>query len=215
MFKIFISIKDVIRNSELWDDDFYNMHNEDVAKSKIDPLEHYIKYGWKEGRNPSLNFNTSNYLILNQDCKDGDLCPLVHYCKNCKKRLILRSFTERPIFTDHHMVKILKKTKLFDPLWYLSTYADVAMSGIDPYMHYIKYGWKEGRKVSKFFDTEFYKKEYMDVSLYDFPAIVHYEMFGKFQSRKYCLFQKVCNIIHKTEFYFIKLEVIEEKNKKK
>jgi hypothetical protein len=33
----------------------------------------------------------------------------------------------------------------FDAKWYLSQYTDVSISEIDPYLHYVKYGQREGR----------------------------------------------------------------------
>ena len=34
----------------------------------------------------------------------------------------------------------------FDSMWYLEKYEDVKKAGINPFVHYIKYGKKEGRK---------------------------------------------------------------------
>lgn len=35
---------------------------------------------------------------------------------------------------------------LFDPQWYLKEYPDVAASGLDPVVHYVRFGEKEGRR---------------------------------------------------------------------
>ena len=37
--------------------------------SKMRPIEHYIKFGADEGRNPSAYFNTLNYLRYNPKLK--------------------------------------------------------------------------------------------------------------------------------------------------
>jgi len=55
----------VIKHSGLFDEKYYLLHNPDVRRADIDPLKHFIKYGWKEGRNPSENFDTSYYLSNN------------------------------------------------------------------------------------------------------------------------------------------------------
>lgn len=49
----------------LVDDLFYYLHNPDVAAAGFNPLDHYNTSGWKEGRDPSVNFDTSNYLSDN------------------------------------------------------------------------------------------------------------------------------------------------------
>ncbi len=37
--------------------------------------------GWREGRDPSSDFSTSNYLAAYPDIAAQDICPLVHYCE--------------------------------------------------------------------------------------------------------------------------------------
>lgn len=48
----------------------------------------------------------------------------------------------------NRMVNLLKGSTLFDPNFYLSNYHDVAVSGIDPYLHYICCGFSERRLPS-------------------------------------------------------------------
>ncbi|MFV1878768.1 hypothetical protein [Nioella sp.] len=51
-----------------------------------------------------------------------------------------------------------KKSDLFDEAWYLSTYSDVAKSGVNPILHYIRNGHDEGRNPSQEFNTiEFFR----------------------------------------------------------
>lgn len=51
----------------------------DVAKAKVDPIEHYINHGWKEGRNPGPTFDTVSYLTLNPDVRNANINPLIHW----------------------------------------------------------------------------------------------------------------------------------------
>ena len=60
-------------------------NNEDVKKAKVDPIKHYLQFGWKEGRNPSLEFNGNEYLNKRPDVRVAGICPLVHYLKFGKK----------------------------------------------------------------------------------------------------------------------------------
>lgn len=68
-----------IKKSGLFDTKYYLRHNLDVKKSKMNPVEHYLNYGWRECRNPSEKFNTLAYLNDNPDVKSANICPLVHY----------------------------------------------------------------------------------------------------------------------------------------
>lgn len=50
----------------------------DVAAAGVDPVEHYLKLGWQEGRDPRPDFSTEAYLGHNVDTA---LNPLVHYLR--------------------------------------------------------------------------------------------------------------------------------------
>ena len=51
----------------------------DVLYDDINPLFHYIKYGWAEARNPSSEFSCDYYLKKYDDVKKAELEPLKHY----------------------------------------------------------------------------------------------------------------------------------------
>ena len=69
----------MIKKSGLFDSEYYLAKNEDVKKAKMDPIKHYLKFGWKEGRNPSAEFNTNEYLKKRTDVRIAGICPIVHY----------------------------------------------------------------------------------------------------------------------------------------
>ena len=59
----------LIKETPLFDKEFYLNTYPDVARSKIDPIWHYIIYGTSEGRLPSRQFNSRVYLENNPDVK--------------------------------------------------------------------------------------------------------------------------------------------------
>ncbi len=69
----------LLLNSDFFDSKYYLKENADVAKAKANPILHYLKFGWKEGRNPSPLFNTNDYISFRPDILEADICPLVHY----------------------------------------------------------------------------------------------------------------------------------------
>jgi hypothetical protein len=71
----------VIKNSKLFDVNFYLDNNNDVKNARIDPVLHYLKNGAFELRNPSALFNTKQYLSSNPDVLLSGMNPLVHYIK--------------------------------------------------------------------------------------------------------------------------------------
>ncbi|HEB7537166.1 TPA: hypothetical protein RZH67_001698, partial [Campylobacter coli] len=52
----------IIKESGLFDKEYYYKNYPDIKAANIDPIEHYLKHGWFEGRNPSNYFKTSYYL---------------------------------------------------------------------------------------------------------------------------------------------------------
>lgn len=74
------NVYDLVAKSKYFNKRYYLKTYPDVAHAKIDPVKHFIEVGWKEGRNPSKQFNT-NYYISNY-MKSQDVCPLLHYEKH-------------------------------------------------------------------------------------------------------------------------------------
>ncbi|HUB88333.1 MAG TPA: glycosyltransferase family 4 protein [Dyella sp.] len=77
----------------------------------------------------------------------------------------------------------LENSGLFDRGWYLATYEDVALRGVDPLDHYLSHGWREGRSPSAFFDTRWYLSQYNDVAEASIDPLRHYLIYGQFEGR--------------------------------
>ena len=85
--KVYRLIRDynLLKKSDLFDTEYYLAKNEDVQKAKMNPILHYLRFGWKEGRNPSEQFDSKAYLNQRPDVKVAGICPLIHYLKFGKK----------------------------------------------------------------------------------------------------------------------------------
>jgi GT2 family glycosyltransferase len=81
MFKYLHKIKDyfLIKQSGLFDVEYYCLQYPDVRRADVNPLWHFVSVGWKEGRNPSSLFCTNSYLEQNPDVKAALVNPLLHY----------------------------------------------------------------------------------------------------------------------------------------
>lgn len=66
---------------------------------------------------------------------------------------------------------------LFDHQYYLEKYIDVKISGEDPLLHYLVYGWRQGFNPSPVFDNNAYMDEYK----VNICPLVHYYRAGRFQ----------------------------------
>jgi hypothetical protein len=77
----------------------------------------------------------------------------------------------------------IKRSGLFFPRWYLETYPDVAATGVDPVLHYVRHGAAEGRNPSPFFETDFYLATNPEVRSAGLNPLDHYLRFGAPQGR--------------------------------
>lgn len=65
--------------SLLFDSAWYLEIYTDVATANADPMEHYLIFGHKEGRNPNRYFNTTFYLQTYPDVAATSINPFLHY----------------------------------------------------------------------------------------------------------------------------------------
>ncbi|MCR5413515.1 MAG: rhamnan synthesis F family protein [Kiritimatiellae bacterium] len=91
-----------IRESPLFDPQWYLKNNPDVAASGLDPARHYLLFGVGSNRNPSLSFVNEEYWALHHDVRTAKLNPLLHYERFGRREGRQISLTEvkEPVFPD-------------------------------------------------------------------------------------------------------------------
>lgn len=162
-----------IKKSGLFDEKYYLEIYEDVRKSDINPLKHYIKNGWKEGRNPSESFNTNDYIQQNNILLNSKYSPLFHQIKSLSNK-------QKATLSEYN---IIKRSGLFDEKYYLQTYEDVKNANIEAIKHFMEFGWKEKRNPSDRFNTNFYLETYKDVKEANINPLIHYIKYGRKEER--------------------------------
>ncbi|MFD2672020.1 hypothetical protein [Marinicrinis sediminis] len=105
--RIFRFIHDyrIIKQSGLFDEEYYQIMNPNVKTSGSNRIVHYIRHGVKEKRNPSEYFDTDYYLACNQDVLREGLNPFVHYILYGQKE-------GRPPYNEREVRKLLKESLL-------------------------------------------------------------------------------------------------------
>jgi len=83
-----------------FDADFYLERYPDVAASGLAPFEHYMLFGWKEGRDPSPAFSTSYYLQHSPELAKVGINPFVHWVSHGNREW-------RPALPFHSRLKAL------------------------------------------------------------------------------------------------------------
>lgn len=69
----------MIRNSGLFDKEYYYRNNRSVKKMRINPFVHYLLYGAKAGKNPGSSFDNDYYLEKYPEVRKRKLNPLLHF----------------------------------------------------------------------------------------------------------------------------------------
>lgn len=126
--------KTILRDSNLFDSAWYNQVYSDVSEIGIDPVSHYVLYGFGEGRWPNSLFDTRYYLKNNRDVLESGQNPLVHYIQ-CGWR------------------ELRNPNPFFDIKYYISANADVAEAGVEPLSHYLTFGFRELRETTTLFSV--------------------------------------------------------------
>ncbi|MFP3583098.1 glycoside hydrolase family 99-like domain-containing protein [Paraburkholderia sp. SIMBA_055] len=70
---------DAIRQSGLFDESYYVSVNSELNLSPGEAIRHYCESGWREGRNPSDDFDTRYYLDTYRDIREAGINPFWHY----------------------------------------------------------------------------------------------------------------------------------------
>jgi glycosyltransferase involved in cell wall biosynthesis len=190
----FESALDDLKNSPLFDRDYYLSSNADVQSAGIDPVEHYLMYGWHENRDPSANFSTFQYLEANPDIVSAKVNPLVHYIRygqhegRALKRKVITDVEQDSTVSDRRLqleaeATDIRNSGLFDEAFYRSMYPDIGPATVDPILHYCAVGWREGRNPSDDFDTAFYLGTYDDIAATGTNPFWHYVKAGVFELR--------------------------------
>ncbi|WP_457576855.1 glycosyltransferase [Desulfomarina sp.] len=119
----------LIRRSKLFDHDYYRKANPDIDEEKTDLLVHFLRWGDRERRSPSIYFSPHYYLSRFSEKERDSIVPLFHFLREGGSA----GNDPNPLF---HME------------YYLRRYPDVAAAQENPLVYYLKYGWKKGQITS-------------------------------------------------------------------
>jgi glycosyltransferase involved in cell wall biosynthesis len=94
--------------------------------------------------------------------------------------------------------RLIEKSGLFDPFYYMENNPDIALSGMSPLQHFLLFGGREERSPSAHFDTQYYLDQYQDVKQQSIHPLIHYLQYGKKEGRE---------VLHPTEEILISTPV--------
>lgn len=102
----------------IFNKEFYLQRYPDIREAGLDPWGHFLATGWQENR---------------------VVCPTAAWLRESYDVNLLR------IKGFEKIIKFAFLKFCFDDSWYLQEYPDVAAAQLNPWLHFVKYGKKEGR----------------------------------------------------------------------
>lgn len=175
-----------IRASGMFDESYYRSEYLDLA-SILDPIRHYCERGWREGRNPSPDFDTAFYLKVSPDIRDAGMNPFLHYVKAGMAENRPAHPQGRVRRTEEMVVREaeeIRSSGKFDEAFYRVMNGDIQPPPVDAIRHYCERGWLEGRNPSDDFDTKAYLATYRDIREAGINPFWHYVVAGASELRK-------------------------------
>jgi glycosyltransferase involved in cell wall biosynthesis len=144
----------------------------------VDALDHFLYYGFQEGRCPNPYFDPLWYLDAYPDVRESDVQPLLHYAifgdmegRQPSAKFDTAWYRSKYRVPPNHgaLAHYLKNrfTGRFSPVpefdvdFYVKQNPDVAAAGVDPFEHFVGHGYRENRNPSTEFDIRFYTKRYL------------------------------------------------------
>ena len=182
-----------IEESGLFDHEFYREAYFPQSKDEQSSLTHFCEQGWRLGNQPNPYFDTAWYMRT----YGGSLIrenPLADYIASGEARQPSLMFDPEYFVGTYGrgsgrgaLAEYLRGTRqrlwrnpigLFDVEYYLAQNQDVSEAGVDPVLHYLHQGYREGRDPSPEFSTDYYRRKYLDGSR-DVNPLVHYFEVGR------------------------------------
>ena len=168
----------LLRDSGIFDENYYALHSGDVLASGGDPLAHYCGFGWRESRQPNFYFDSRWYTETNPDVARLRINPLVHYLVEGEplgRRPIVffdpawyREAQDVPPdqsplghFLAHRRLGRVSPNRFFDPAWYAARRGEAIRPGRDPFARFLIAGMTEDLPPSGDFDLAGWRRTSM------------------------------------------------------
>ncbi len=158
--------------------EYYWPHANTSGLSSADLLADYINSGRVGGGNATPSFRTSKYVAANPDLYNSDQLPLLHFLF-----VMVGEGALHELFVTFPLRDVQAICEHFDTAWYLYSYPDVEVAGMDAFIHYMVIGWRERRDPSSQFSTRAYLLRYPDIAESGMNPLLHWVVFGRAEGR--------------------------------
>lgn len=171
-----------------FDATFYRTENEDLVGDDATLLRHFMEHGWREGRDPSSEFCTKDYMAMYPDIAEQGSNPFLHWVLfgKAEGRLSRKAppppaKKRGPARRDADLNNVRGD---FNAEFYRLMNPDVQGDDEALLAHYMEHGWREGRDPSPEFSTSYYVERYADIANSGSNPFLHWVLFGRAEGRR-------------------------------
>ena len=167
------SLEYLIAQNRLFDEPWYVARNPDVARSGLKPMEHFLRHGAYEFRDPSAAFDTEFYRESFPDYQDRSRTPFEHFVRIGRRLGHAATGSRLSASPNSDVLETVTSSGLFDPVWYIHRYPDVAHFPGGPLVHFCKHGLEELRNPSPEISPANYLRRHPRARKSPLPAFLH------------------------------------------
>ncbi|MGE7415386.1 hypothetical protein [Methylobacterium tarhaniae] len=165
---------DLIARSGLFDANHYLLEAPDVVADGCDPLEHFCRFGAREGRRPNLYCDPAWYAALYLGGNPEGVNPVCHYIRVGERSgfrpicyfepaWYARIYGLRPgtsalrHYLTHRRTQLYAPNSRFDLAHYLARYGAEIGRNRDAFAHLLRHGARRDLEASAGFDAAAYR----------------------------------------------------------
>ena len=188
---------EILRASPLFDGDWYLRRYPDVGLSGLDPLQHYLRYGGAQLRDPGPGFDARAHVAAHPELLGSGANPLLHYHaqqsgglnegkqgeyqggKPCEAWLTAADRAAAGLEPEEAALLI----RWFDPDFYHSQLGSDALATSALLVHFLQQGWQMGLAPNRWFDPLGYLAELGSAAADPGNPFLHYLRQGRAAGR--------------------------------
>lgn len=181
-----------IRQSGVFDANYYLANSPDVRSVGLDAIDHFCRFGWREGRRPNPYFDPlwyDEYYLgakreqnpLSHYISEGEregFNPIIYFEPKWYQEKYHLSSDCSPLlhFLNHRRTQTFSPTRFFDVDFYMRRHGDAIGANRDPFAHFLRVAVTQDIDPSPEFDTRKYRFEHLSQVLPPRPVMAGAEV---------------------------------------